>query len=94
MVIVSGTITLRPGKREGFLRASMEAIEAARATAGCRSFVVAADPIEPQVANVYEEWASEEALLKFRGAGPTADMRDMIASANVQRHKVSSSGPA
>jgi hypothetical protein len=31
---------------------------------------VAADPIEPDRVNIYEEWESEEALLTFRGAGP------------------------
>jgi len=39
-----------PGQREAFLRASLETIEAARKAARCRAFVVAADPIETDVA--------------------------------------------
>jgi quinol monooxygenase YgiN len=94
MIIVSGTITLKPGQREAFLRASAPAMAAAREAPGCRAFVVAADPIEADVANVYEEWDDEEPLLKFRGEGPSADLRDMILSADVRRHEVSKSGPA
>ena len=94
MIIVSGTIRMLPGQREAFLRASLETIEAARKAARCRAFVVAADPIETDVANVYEEWDSEEALLAFRGGGPPADLRSLIANASVRRHEVSKSGPA
>jgi quinol monooxygenase YgiN len=59
MVIVSGTIYVRPGKREAYLAASMEAVGAARSSPGCLDFVVAADPIEPDRINVYEQWESE-----------------------------------
>jgi quinol monooxygenase YgiN len=53
-----------------FLSASLEAVTLARRTRGCRDFVVAADPIEPDRVNVYEEWESEEALLAARGDRP------------------------
>ena len=94
MIIVSGRITLNAGKRDAFLQASMEAMRLARAAPGCRAFVVSADPIEPDVANVYEEWETEADLLAFRGAGPSSDLRGMVASAHVRRHLIASSGPA
>lgn len=94
MVIVSGRIYVRPGTREKFLNASLEAVSQARARADCRDFVVAADPIEPDRVNVYEEWESEEALLTFRGEGPGQDLSSSIVRADVARHVVSSSGPA
>lgn len=94
MIIVSGVITLHPGRRGDFLAASEAAVRLARQAPGNRRFVVAADPIEQDLANVYEEWETEAALLAFRGTGPSADMRGMIASADVQRHQVSASGPA
>jgi quinol monooxygenase YgiN len=93
MIIISGTILLKPGQRRDFLEASAAAMEAARRAPGCTAFVVAADPIEPDVANVYEEWEREEDLLKFRGEGPPADMRAMIVAANVRRHDIAKSGP-
>lgn len=93
MLIVSGRIHLRPGSRERFLAASAEAIAQGRAFPGCRDFVVAADPIERDRVNVYEEWESEEALLAFRGSGPDADLSSHIVRAQVARHVVASSGP-
>ena len=94
MIIVSGRLYLHPGTIQKFLAASMEAVAQARRSPGCRDFVVAADPLEPDRVNVYEEWESEEDLLKFRGEGPDSDMWSSIARASVFRHLVSSSGPA
>jgi hypothetical protein len=56
--------------------------------------VVAADPVEPDRVNVYEEWDSERELLAFRGDGPPSGIRARIVSSAVLRHEVSSSGPA
>ena len=94
MIIVSGKIYVRPGTRQQFLNASLEAVSQARARVDCRDFVVAADPIEPDRVHVYEEWESEEALLTFRGEGPGEDLSSSIVRADVSRHVVSSSGPA
>jgi quinol monooxygenase YgiN len=94
MIIVSGRIYLRPGARQKFLKASAAAMAQARGAAGCRDFVVAADPIETDRVNVYEEWESEEALLAFRGDGPDEGMISDIVRADVSRHAVASSGPA
>ena len=93
MLIVSGRIYVRPGAREKFLRASAEAVAQARGTPGCRDFVVAADPLDPDRVNVYEEWESEEALLAFRGAGPDSGLSSSIVRAEVARHVVSCTGP-
>jgi quinol monooxygenase YgiN len=94
MIIVSGRIFVRPGARPGFLASSAEAVAQARRYPGCRDFVVAADPLEPDRVNVYEEWESEEALLAFRGTGPGEDLGVSILRADVFRHVVSSTGPA
>jgi quinol monooxygenase YgiN len=93
MIIVSGRIYVRPGARPEFLKSSLEAVAQARQSRGCRDFVVAADPIEPDRVNVYEEWESEEALLTFRGGGPGQDLTSSIVRADVSRHVVASSGP-
>jgi quinol monooxygenase YgiN len=93
VIIVSGFIHVRPGQRDAFLASSRGAIVQARATAGCLDFVVAADPIEPDRVNVYEEWESEGALLAFRGAGPGSELTSAIVRAAVRRHRIASSGP-
>ena len=94
MIIVSGKIYVRPDARQAFLTCSLAAVTQARGTRGCRDFVVAADPIEPDRVNVYEEWESEEALVAFRGDGPDHDLSSSIVRADVARHVVASSGPA
>jgi len=66
----------------------------ARRTNGWRDFIVAADPVELDRVNVYEEWESEDALLRFRGDGPGEDLSSSIVRAKVARHLVASSGPA
>lgn len=94
MIIVSGRIYVRPEGRQAFVTASAEAVALARQTPGCRDFVVAADPLEPDRVNVYEEWESEQALLAFRSAGPDDAMSASILRAEVARHIIASSGPA
>jgi quinol monooxygenase YgiN len=94
MLIVSGTIHVRPGRRDAFVTASLEAVVQARRSRGCIDFVVAADPLEPDRVNVYEQWESEADLEAFRGAGPGADLTADIVKAAVRRHQISSSGPA
>ncbi len=76
MIIVSGRLYVRPGDRPAFLTRSAEALAQARRWPGCRDFVVAADPVEPDRVNVYEEWETEDALLAFRGDGPALDDRE------------------
>jgi quinol monooxygenase YgiN len=94
MIIVSGKLYVRPGARQEFLQSSTEAVAQARRCAGCRDFVVAADPLDLDRVNVYEEWESEEALLAFRGDGPDADLGASIVHSEVFRHVVASTGPA
>jgi quinol monooxygenase YgiN len=84
---------VRPERRDAFLAASREAIKLARRSDGCLDFVVAADPIEPDRVNVYEQWVSEASLAAFRGEGPSSDLASEILRADVPRHHVSSSGP-
>lgn len=93
MIIVAGRLFVRPERRAAFLAASMEAVAQARAFAGCRDFVVAADPLDAGRVNVYELWDSEAALLAFRGEGPSTDLASEILRADIQRHYIASSGP-
>ena len=94
MIIVSGKLYVRLGKRENFLTRSAAAVLQARRTNGCLDFIVAADPVELDRVNVYEEWESEDALLRFRGDGPGDELSSNIVRAKVARHIVASSGPA
>lgn len=91
MIIVAGRIYLHPGTRNAFLEESESAMALARRTAGCRDFVVAADPLEGDRVNVYEQWESREALANFRQSGPSDDLSSKIAKADVSEYVVHSS---
>ena len=91
MIIVSGRIHVRPGTRQDFLTRSAAAMALARRSSGCLDFVVAADPLDSDRVNVYEEWESEAALLQFREDGPDEDLSSCIVRAQVARHAVASS---
>jgi quinol monooxygenase YgiN len=94
MIIVSGRIYVTPGRRDAFVAGSRDAVVQARQAPGCLDFVVAADPIDPDRVNVYEQWETEADLEAFRGEGPGSDLTSDIVRADVLRHHVSSSGPA
>lgn len=94
MTIVSGRIYVRRGSKEEFLTLSREAVAQARRSSGYRDFLVAADPIEEDRVNVYEEWETAEDLRGFRGEGPGRDLSSSIVRADVSEHTVTSSEPA
>ena len=94
MLIVSGRLYLKPGTREQFLNSCVASIRLARLAQGCLDFAVSADPIEPDRANVYEAWADAGSLVSFREGGADDPLFSFIVRAEVQRHEVSSSGPA
>ena len=81
------------GQRQAFVEASLAAVEQARRADGCRDFVVAADPLEGDRVNVYEEWASEEQLLAFRGEGPGEDLSALIVKADVTQFTATRNKP-
>lgn len=54
---------------------------------------MAANPLEPDRINVYEQWDIEATLLAFRGDGRGSDVPSEILHADVQRHQVASSDP-
>ncbi len=88
MIVVSGKLFVSEGKRDDFLAASREAMVLARKTPGCHDFVVAADPIEKNRVNIYEEWDSQENLDVFRGSGPDSEMNKLIVSADVNQRSI------
>jgi quinol monooxygenase YgiN len=94
VIIVAGRIHVASGRREAFLASSYQAMVNARSAPGCRDFVIAADPLEPDRVNVYEEWDTESELAAFRGTGPSQELTGDIVRAEVSRHHIASSGAA
>lgn len=62
MLIIAGTLTVDPVKRDEMLEGVAWMVEASRAEAGCHEYVFTADPGDPALVRLFELWESEEAL--------------------------------
>ncbi len=91
MIIVSGVLYVDAADRDRYLQQCREVILAARASDGCIDFHLAADPIEPNRINVYEQWESVESVEAFRGSGPSSEQAAAIREARVLQHEVAAS---
>lgn len=90
MIIVAGHLVVDASERDAYLAGCREVIVAARAADGCVAFHLAADPIEADRINIYEQWESAAAVEAFRGAGPSDDQGAAIRDAAVFQHEIAS----
>ncbi len=67
MIIVAGKLTIDPAKAEDAKEAAAAVMTATRAEAGNNAYVIAIDPIEEGVLNIFEQWADEDALTSHMG---------------------------
>lgn len=94
MIIVSGWLHIVPGERGSYLASCHDVIEAARRSEGCLDFALSADPVDADRINVYERWATDADVDRFRGAGPGAGQLAAIRDADVARYRVAAVEPA
>lgn len=62
MIIVAGTVVLKPGTLDALKPDAERMIEASRDEPGCRVYSYGIDVLDPTVIRVYEEWESREHL--------------------------------
>ena len=98
MLVIAGTISIDPEKRDAAVGAAVEMMQATRQEAGCISYTFSADLTEPGGFRIFEEWESQEALdahfkaphmAKFQAAMGGFGVRDM----QVQRYEIASVAP-
>jgi quinol monooxygenase YgiN len=94
MLIIAGSLTIAPGKRDEYLDHCHPIVNRARAVDGCLDFSLSADLVDPDRITIYERWSSNDALERFRAEpgpdAPTAWMMD----AEVARYRIAEVGPA
>ncbi len=90
VIIVAGCLTVDPSDRDSYLSGCRDVIVAARAADGCVAFHLAADPVEPDRINVFEQWTSVEAVEAFRGSGPIDEQWALVRTTEVFEHEVAS----
>ena len=93
MVIVAGKLTVAPGQRESYLAGCVPVVEQARRAAGCLDFSLAADLVEPDRINIFEQWESREAVEAFRGGGPNDEQSAAMLAASVTEYDVTNARP-
>ncbi len=93
-LIVAGWLRVDPADRDAFVADGQRLVRAARSAPGCLDFALTADSVDPGRIGVYERWASEAALLAFRGSGPDGATAARILDADVRRYTVSGVGGA
>lgn len=94
MIIVSGWLHIVPGERDAYLATCHDVVAAARRAEGCLDFALSADPVDADRINVYERWATDADLERFRGGGPEAGQLAAIRDADVARYRVAAVEPA
>jgi len=90
VIIVAGRLYVDASGRDAYLQGCHEVIEFARAAPGCLDFHLAADPLEPDRINVYEQWETVADAEAFRGSGPSSEQTVAIRDAAVDQHEVTS----
>lgn len=93
MIIISGKIYVDEGKRDEYVAQFSDLMVRARKHPSCLDLVIAADPLEADRINNYEAWESEEALEKWRTVAEAPNLPFDKERSDVQKHKVSESGP-
>jgi quinol monooxygenase YgiN len=88
VIIIAGTLTLPAEDRERYLAAVADVARSARQAPGCLDFVQAPDPLDPERINIFERWASDEDVERFRTSGdPDAPEPEVPALRDADVHK-------
>ncbi len=88
MFIVAGSLFVDAARRAQYLDGCRAVVEQARAADGCLDFALSADVLDGRRVNVFERWATEGDLQRFRGSGPSDDQNEQIEVADVQEFRL------
>jgi quinol monooxygenase YgiN len=98
MLVIAGTLSLDPGKRDQAIAAARELMQETRKEPGCISYTFSADLEDAGCFRIFEEWKSQQDLeahfkaphmARFQKLVPNLGIRGM----KVQRYEVSGVGP-
>ena len=78
MIVVAGTVRVRPERRAEAVRVAVAMAEATRAEPGCLSYRFAADLGDPDTFLVFEEWEDEAALARHSATEHMATFRRAV----------------
>ena len=88
MIIVTGYLIVDADQRTAYLRGCEAVVEQAREADGNRDFALSPDLVDAERINVQERWETREALMAFRGSGPSDDQTEQIRFTDVHEYEV------
>jgi len=62
MIIVTGHMRVDASQRDAFIENAKDLMTKSRAEKGCGGYAMCADPIDPEVVLITEQWESSEAI--------------------------------
>ncbi len=98
MILIAGSVSIRPDRREEAVRAARTMAEATVKELGCISYRFSADLADPAKLFIFEEWESDEALARHFQTEHMREFREklpgIVAGASVvKRYVVTSVSP-
>ena len=98
MLVIAGTISIDPTRRDEAVAAASEMMAETRKEAGCISYTFSADLSDPGGFRIFEEWESQDALDAHFQAPHMAQFQAVVGKLGVremkvQRYQVASVGP-
>ena len=78
MIVIAGTVPVRPDRRADAVKAALAMAEATHAEPGCRTYRFAADLGDPNTFLVFEEWEDEAALARHFATEHMATFRRAV----------------
>ncbi len=97
MIIIAGALWVAPDRRDEYLARDAAVVAHARSIPGCFDFALSADAIDPGRINVFERWADDEVLRRFRtgdfGGATDRSAQPAIEAAEVAKFRISATEP-
>lgn len=97
-IIIAGTLTVDPAKREAALAETIEGMRATHAEDGCLAYAFSADLVDPAVILLFEKWESAEALASHAKSDHLKAMQAKmggwgITGVDIKKYEIASEGP-
>jgi quinol monooxygenase YgiN len=98
MIVVAGTISIDPAKRDAAMHVAQEMMAETRKEPGCVAYVMSGDFDDPGCIRLFEEWESDQAIAvhmktphmkKFQSQIPTLGFRGM----KLDRYEIAKKAP-
>ena len=99
MIVVAGSVRIRPERRDEAVRVAVAMAKATRAEPGCRHYSFYADLEAPDTFFLFEEWDSEEALARHFDTPHMAEFQKKLPGLlagplDIRRYTVAPAAPA